>query len=881
MRLKRLSIASFGKMRPGLEFKFKPGLNLIMAPNEAGKTTTLELITALLYGFGKRKGGVHPYEPWTNDSHEVGAELVYEIADQREFKLSRHLLKRGERLDLKDSKGSQVDLAGREPGELHLGLSKGVFHTVSRVQLDDLQAAFSGANQKDYKDTRQELMGLFFVEAATRGEVRNPVEVSEAWANEAASLYHTHGNRGRADKDLNKQLESAETSLAQAREREEQARRAQSELEGLTSQEADLRKNHGRAAEELDQIRIAMSRAEELARKTDLQAQIAEMSAKGLVEETIEQRVRDLDREAAAAEGRARKALKQSVTESAKIKEGDPAQDLTELSALESRLAILEAKEKEAQKQAEDLGRQWVSMETNWAMDVEALAGIAQDLPFRLHNLDQSTYQARDDSEKAQRDMQSLPTPPQWALGLGLGVVAMLIGIKGLIWSYFASWPWWAWACAGLLFTGGLIVGIKSLLGRSQTKARSAELERLNEYAELAASRAANLQAELDKASAGLSIKALSAGPARLAAAIAESINLLERSQKQADSITLLESEREEMARELAGYVEALTSTDWRQAIKNAKQACQAGVNARSEADRLAQQAEQEKISAEALRAEMSHLLAGAGLADMKALGQARERSRKVDQMRAALGEVEERLRKTPATEVFFHDLAECRAALEKAKILTQNLQAELNEISQRRGRLEQELNQLNASQSAAQAEAVCQDLRLQRWDLVRRHGVLLLVGACLEQAMQRFRLDAQPSLLQKASNLLSRTSAGAYEWLGSNIFDQKPGQDPDLTAKPGPGAMERQSEMLSRGTRDQLYLSLRLALAQEITAGQEPVPLLLDDPLVNFDDERLAASLKMLSELGSERQVVLFTCHRTQYEILRATGNCHLLELS
>ena len=416
---------------------------------------------------------------------------------------------------------------------------------------------------------------------------------------------------------------------------------------------------------------------------------------------------------------------------------------------------------------------------------------------------------------------------------------------------------------------------------RGQAKARLLEGQRLEMAAQAAASRAAGLQAELENASTGLSPKALAAAPSQLAAAMAESANLLEQSQRQAASLSELTAEREKAARELAGFVGVATPGDWRQALRQAQQACQAKAKARSEAERLAQQAEEEKARARALSADLSQLLAGAGLADMEALQEARNRSRRVGQLQAKLGEVEDRLQKMPVSQVEYDDLPACQAALQKVQNQVQALQAELSEMGQRRGRLEQELNQLNRSQSAAQAEAACQELRHQRWDLARRHGVLMLAGACLEKAMQRFRLEAQPSLLQKASSLLGKTSAGAYEWLGSNIFDQKQGQDPDLSAKPGPGAMERQSQALSRGTRDQLYLSLRLALAQEITQGQEPVPLLLDDPLVNFDDERLAASLAMLAELASERQVVLFTCHRAQYELLQQKGDCHILELN
>lgn len=880
MRLKRLSVASFGKLGPGLELEFTPGFNVLLAPNEAGKTTTLELVSALLYGFGKRVGGAHPYEPWGGDQTELGGELAYELADGKEFTLSRHLLKRGERLALRDAAGTELPLNSHEPGELHLGLSRGVFHTVSRVQLDDLQKAFSGSTNKEYQDARQELMGYFFMEAATQGQVRNPVEVREAWEAEAGALYHRDKRKGKADQNLNDRMEWAENDLAQAKEREERARKAQAELEAMEVQLGLMNERREAAAKELEQAQAALARAQEAARKTALQAEIAELVAQGLAGEASEQRARDLEREAAAARERARQALSQAAQEREKAGAGDAEQDLAKLSDLESRLGALKAREHETGLQKDALGRKWVGLEQDWGMEAEALAGLGQDLPYRLHELGQAVQQAKDQAERALAEKDSLPAPPGWALMLGLGMVAALLGIKGLIWAYLASWSWWAWAGAALLFASGIGFGIGGWLRRGRAKALVLQAGRLEREASEAGDRLTELQAERQSASQGLSPKALAAEPGRLAAAMAEAGGLLAQAAKHAERSSELKAESQELARELAQLLEKDVSSDWPSAVKKAKEASQARIQAGKEAVRLERQAGQEQAAAEERGRDLSRLLADAGLADMQALKQARGRARQVDQLTAKLGEVEARLGKLPECAGVSTDLQACRDALASAQSKAKALEAQTGDVSQQRGRLEQELRQLNQAQSVAQAEAALEGLRRRRKDLARRHGVLLLAGACLERAMQSFRLEAQPSLLRKASGFLHKTSAGAYEWLGSNIFDNKPGQDPDLSARPGPGAMERQAQALSRGTRDQLYLCLRLALAQEITEGREQVPLLLDDPLVNFDDGRLAATLGMLMELARERQTLLLTCHRSQYELARSLGSCNLLDL-
>ena len=68
--------------------------------------------------------------------------------------------------------------------------------------------------------------------------------------------------------------------------------------------------------------------------------------------------------------------------------------------------------------------------------------------------------------------------------------------------------------------------------------------------------------------------------------------------------------------------------------------------------------------------------------------------------------------------------------------------------------------------------------------------------------------------------------------------------------------------EGLSLGTADQLYLALRLASLEVYLESHEPIPLIVDDILIQFDDERAAAALETLAEVSRRTQVVLFTHH-------------------
>ena len=68
--------------------------------------------------------------------------------------------------------------------------------------------------------------------------------------------------------------------------------------------------------------------------------------------------------------------------------------------------------------------------------------------------------------------------------------------------------------------------------------------------------------------------------------------------------------------------------------------------------------------------------------------------------------------------------------------------------------------------------------------------------------------------------------------------------------------------EGMSSGTRDQLYLALRLASLEKYMESAEPMPFIVDDVLVDFDDARSQAALNALAELAEKTQVILFTHH-------------------
>ena len=137
-----------------------------------------------------------------------------------------------------------------------------------------------------------------------------------------------------------------------------------------------------------------------------------------------------------------------------------------------------------------------------------------------------------------------------------------------------------------------------------------------------------------------------------------------------------------------------------------------------------------------------------------------------------------------------------------------------------------------------------------ERW-IVRQAAARLAA-----RAIERHRAAAQDPLVARAGELFRHATADAFVGLGADYDDA---DRPVLVALRAGGERVR-AEGLSEGSRDQLFLSLRLALLER-RAG-EPLPFIGDDILVSFDRRRCAGALALLAEFGKRRQVIVFTHH-------------------
>ena len=139
-------------------------------------------------------------------------------------------------------------------------------------------------------------------------------------------------------------------------------------------------------------------------------------------------------------------------------------------------------------------------------------------------------------------------------------------------------------------------------------------------------------------------------------------------------------------------------------------------------------------------------------------------------------------------------------------------------------------------------------------------YDALTIAQETLAEATQELQRRFAPQISKRAQELLNRITDGRYDRLTlSQDFSLRAGAQQEDTL--------HETLWRSEGTVDQLYLALRLAVSEVLAPD---APLVLDDALARFDDARMEAALKVLKEMGENRQVILFSCQRREAQAVK-----------
>ena len=214
---------------------------------------------------------------------------------------------------------------------------------------------------------------------------------------------------------------------------------------------------------------------------------------------------------------------------------------------------------------------------------------------------------------------------------------------------------------------------------------------------------------------------------------------------------------------------------------------------------------------------------------------------------------------------------------VEKRRDRLQEVEHELGDLREEKGRLETEVDAAHGQISVGELDGQIERIQEQMDDASCERDRLVLMSRLLREADRRFREKHQPDVLKRASRYLETATGGRY----SSLLTMA-----DVDGRERLAVMTKSGEHrwveppLSGGTLDQVLLCFRLAVIDHLDEGREVLPLLLDEAMINWDDKRLERCGDILQEVTERRQVFLFTCHQWVADKLHLVTDAPVLEL-
>jgi uncharacterized protein YhaN len=873
VRVERVEVEAFGGLRdfdtgPGP----LPGFVVLEGPNEAGKSSFFEMLVALLYGFYPASRDRNPWAPWNGGVAAGSARL--RLDDGTCLEVRRRLL---------SAPAGSVVRQGHERALRNETLAQaahvpqGIYRQVFALRLEELATL-----EADGWDAVQDrLLG-----ALGARDLRPVSRVIEELETEAGTLWRQNRRGNQAVRALDERIRELAYRRTEVRENERALRDAHTELAGLRARLDDLK---GRR----DALRTRLERARTL---DPILRQLT--------------RIGQLEREAGPAETLA------DLPE-------DPLERLERLrqeeAGRQTELARLEATARELERVVGSFGPD-DRLRAEQRGAIEGLAGrMAAADPDRVR-LGQLEQEIRDLQRRLASTLEPIagPTPPDEPAVRGINAVEVRRAVDTLLASreeraalggraagmapgleghgrfagHIGGW------LLALAFVGLAALGVGGVWGSQVLIVIGTALVAVGAGILLAAwlrapaGRSAN-EAEIAASEARVTrdqgaLEAVLDGfvpVPETTAALAGLPTTLDRAQELARDLEDRREERGRVVERLQAVERAVTDMAERlevttpgadepatvtlHALRTAVRESEArGAEAERartelaalERRRTALVAELESLTPDldALTARLARL--GDGDPDRGAqVGRVRlEARRRATDLAAELdrGHDDEHVRM--AREHLASGGGERLDTLARLEVERQALGDEIDELHGRIPRLEATIERLSRRETLDALDGERLVLEERRARLARDRDRLWVLARIVREAERTVREEHQPELLRRAGSLLATLTEGRYDRI---VLDGDGGRSFRVLGPAVPHSVPVVSP-LSTGTREQIYLALRLALLDALDGGGERLPLVLDEVLVNWDARRRDRGLDALARLAEHRQIFLLTCH-------------------
>lgn len=866
MQIRELYIDGFGVFRDHVLSGLSPGLNILRGRNEAGKTTLLQFIRFTLFGYPHSIEQRLP--PVRGGDH--GGRIKALTADNREVVFERKAGYPGEtRLHFP---GGQAGLTDDWQQLLGHG-SAGFFNNVYGISLDELVslAALSDSGVEDK---------IFSVGLGLAASSLGDME--EALSSQLNEIYKSRGSRQRVPRlkkaldEKNRQIREIQNHLPRYSELTTEINQLQAELAAVTAAhekrkaERERLDNYLKCYESYVIIRSMDQELEQLPSEDDYPENgPAEMERLEEEERRLHKSIAELRRKQAGYE-------KSWAALSCNRSLLDCRDTVEYLAANLEKYKTWQQEYRQDSFELEELTRsiqqRLRSINSDWTeTDLSGLSGLVGHRD-RLREFGDSLSGLEDQENRAEIECATLRARRSGVhVARGCALLALLF-LLAAVPCFMTGQYWWG----GTLVVAGLLL----FAGRDRLKAEEPLKEAEERLAAICSEKQRIITAYRAYLETSLGLEA-SLSPAsaleiidrveQLRADIHTRDKYRRRLADKKEFLDIFKGKANGLARHLPpGTAGVDNGRDTTVLASQIIAASRKAADCHQEKSALEKKISETREAVEAAEQELRYVRSGidqllsavaAGDRDefKKKYRQSQRRRQAADQRARALQTMDQIAGRGTADQVLKY-LDET----DKQELEGQRAQAEqtLTELTRHRDELNRQISALvterNQFRTTSDLAAVMTEAATTREQLEQARQEWLAAGAArrvLEDVKKQYEQDKQPAVIRNSSAFFEEITEGRYPRIHVSLEDR------DVLVfdrRESP----KKIEQLSRGTREQLLISLRLGFIEEFEKTAEPLPLVLDEVLVNFDRDRAGRAARLFHRFARERQVLLFTCH-------------------
>jgi len=883
MQLREIRIRGFGTFAETNVHGLGPGLNVLHGPNEFGKTTLLEFVRRVLFGFPTRRGDSRQNQ-YLVDLHagRYGGQLVCHMRDGRVITVSRTSGKSGGALSVLDGQGQIIS-----PDAFYQALgnaSSDLYHNVFSVGLEELYSI----NVLGLPEVKDRVYGA----GLGLGDV-SVTRLRKDLQEQADELYKPHGSAKGMNKlasdivAIEKEIRTRIAQLSAYDERSRERDRLDADAALLRQRQKQLQTAQRTLSKQKSlyatfaEMRAARQKLTELAAVPDIPDETMEdLSARRQSITSLDDKLRETQTKLTA---------KRSEAASLAF---DPAllQHEKEVKALSRSLAQYRDARRDLpvltrdQEQAMARVRGSISaLGTGWSEERVRSFDLSTEQDDALHRR-QDALQSRekaadkasgrlDDYRVQTRALRARPPLPTIYRIVGLTILGL--GIAGCVY-FVRNGQWLPAILSGVTTALGLVLTLS--LGSASGPLRDKAIEEL----EHERGDTIRLLQEERTAWAAL-LQSIGFAPSLSPEAVADQLQTLralqvslrevdDRHTRIGNMRTVLQTTDALFARVAAALAEAVPATDVVAGIETMDSRLDRAQNLSVRSDTLRGEISQLETQIAALsadleraRSEFATLMDRFGAATFEDFVILYERAAAARALRADIARSTLTIQSAAGVDAQFDAFIASLESTTPEQISTQldtadeelaTVEASLTASHQRIGALNAELSALATSEELLTLESRAENLKQELRDAYRDWLRARLALGAIERAVSQYETTRQPVVIREAQRLFTLMTGGRFTALLSPLGSE------DLRVRDASGNEKAALNALSRGTKEQLYLAMRLGLIAQYEQNAEPLPVIMDDILVNFDDERAPLAVHTLAEFAKDRQVIVMTCH-------------------